>query len=547
MEYSCIQLNDLPDEILIYIFKKLSNAEILYSLSGVNKRLNKIIHDSIFTNDLSLLMSTSDGLVYSLSDLILDRFCSHILPKIHQKIQWLHLESLSMERILHVTNYPNLYGISLHNIQEKKAIDLFTNETSIIRKLNNQLLSLTIDISTNRTQDYLTKNNAIIFNRIFTMFPNLQYLNFGRSSIYDERLSFGLRALTVISTNLLELHVYLDSFFDCLYLLDGDFNQLHTLYVDLSVIGHLNRRRVNNIKKLPNLKYFWLHCKRRTFVYDELVLPLLQRMSNLEKLDLYINVGKRKTLFDGNDLKMNIINYMSQLNKFTFNICSLSDFYNEINLQSNEYIQKTFSNFNNKQFIYWSDYFPKEKQGYFHIYSYPYQLKYYNKITNNFPGGIFINVREVSLHDERPFEHEFFLRIAESFPFMEELTIRNDEQQINKQFRKSKNEYQDLSIIKYPYLKKLDLIYTCIDYYEQFLFDTKMDLGFGVRVCMMYVLVNKVTHNFTRNRTRNNCAKINYVNLRTGIQYAGYPDKFSGEQQQIPEYIKDYFPNTQID
>ncbi|CAF5166905.1 unnamed protein product, partial [Rotaria sp. Silwood1] len=89
MEYSSIQLNDLPDEILIYIFKKLSNGEILYSLSGVNKRLNKIVHDSIFTNDLSLLMSTSDGLVYSLSDLILDRFYSHILPKIHQKIQWL--------------------------------------------------------------------------------------------------------------------------------------------------------------------------------------------------------------------------------------------------------------------------------------------------------------------------------------------------------------------------------------------------------------------------------------------------------------------------
>ncbi|CAF4730655.1 unnamed protein product, partial [Rotaria sp. Silwood2] len=31
-----------------------------------------------------------------------------------------------MERILRVTNYPNLYGISLHNIQAKTAIDLFT-------------------------------------------------------------------------------------------------------------------------------------------------------------------------------------------------------------------------------------------------------------------------------------------------------------------------------------------------------------------------------------------------------------------------------------
>ncbi|CAF4196107.1 unnamed protein product [Rotaria sp. Silwood2] len=491
-------------------------------------------------------MSTSDGLVYSLSDLILDRFYSHILPSIHQKIQWLHLESVSMERILHVKNYPNLYGISLHNIQEKKAIDLFTNETSIIRKLNNQLLSLTIDISTNRTQDYLTNNNAIIFNRIFTMFPNLQYLNFGRSSICDERLSFCFTRLTVISTNLLELHVCLRSFYDCLYLLDGHFNQLHTLYVDLSVIGY-KKIRVNNMKKLPSLKCFRLHCETITFVYDELVLPLLYRMSNLEKLDLYINVGERKTFFDGNDFKMNIINYMPQLNKFTFNICSLSSFYNDINLPSNEDIQKTFSNFNDKQIIYWTDYFPKVKKGYCHIYSYPYQLKYYNKITNNFPDGIFKYVRQVSLYDERPFEHEFFLRIAELFPFMEELTIHNEQRQINKQFRKSKNENQDLPIIKYPYLKQLDLIDTCIDYYEQFLFDTKINLAFGVRVYMVYELVKQVTRNFTRNRTRTNCAKINYVNLSSEIQYNRYSDNFSGEKQQRPEYIKDYFPHTQID
>ncbi|CAF3704184.1 unnamed protein product [Rotaria sp. Silwood1] len=149
-------------------------------------------------------------------------------------------------------------------------------------------------------------------------------------------------------------------------------------------------------------------------------------MSNLEKLDLNINIDERKTFFDGNDLKMNIINHMSQLNKFTFNIHSLSSFYNEINLPSNEDIQKTFKDFKDKQIIYWNDYFPKLKKGYCRIYSYPYTLKYYDDITNNFSGGVFKYVRKVSLFDERPFEHEFFLRIAQSFPFMEELTVRNE-------------------------------------------------------------------------------------------------------------------------
>jgi hypothetical protein len=116
------------------------------------------------------------------------------------------------------------------------------DETSIIRTLKNQLLSLTIDISTPRTEHFSGYANAIIFNRIFTMFPNLQHLNFGRSSMCDDRLFFCLTRPTVISTNLLELHVCLKTFYDCLHLLDGHFTQLRTLYVDVRVINLMSRR-----------------------------------------------------------------------------------------------------------------------------------------------------------------------------------------------------------------------------------------------------------------------------------------------------------------
>ncbi|CAF0989018.1 unnamed protein product [Rotaria magnacalcarata] len=266
-------------------------------------------------------------------------------------------------------------------------------------------------------------------------------------------------------------------------------------------------------------------------------------MPNLEKLDLYLNVIERKTFFDGNDLKMNIINYMPQLNKFTFNICSLSSFYNEINLPSNEDIQKTFRDFNNKEIIYWADYFPERRKGHCRIYSYPYKWKYYDDITNHFPGKIFIYVRSISLYDERPFEHEFFLRIAESFPLMEELFVRNQKQQINKPIEKSKK----LSIIKYPSLKQRFLNNTCIDYHEQFLFDTKTSLPFNVRVNMQYGLVKQVTHNFTSNTTRSNCAKINFANLRKQMKFPEYSDDFSTGKELFRKHIKDYFPHTQID
>jgi hypothetical protein len=128
MADSCVQLDGLPDEILMIILKKLANTEVLYSLFGVNKRLNKIAHDSVFTNGLTLWMPTLDGYVDSLPNSTLDRFCSQILPEIHQKIKWLELESRSMLCILLATNYPNLYGISLYNIQAEAAIDLFTGK-----------------------------------------------------------------------------------------------------------------------------------------------------------------------------------------------------------------------------------------------------------------------------------------------------------------------------------------------------------------------------------------------------------------------------------
>ncbi|CAF1467107.1 unnamed protein product [Rotaria sordida] len=545
MENSWIQLNDLSDEILLIIFKKLPTTEVLYSLASVSIRFNRIAYDSVFTNHLTFLMAASDGFVYPLPNPVLDRFYLHILPEIHQSVQWLELESQSMQRILFATSYPNLYGISLYNIEAKTFISLFTGETSVMHTLRNQISALVIDISTNETQRFTRDDNEILFTHIFTMFTNLQYLNFSPSSFGHQRLSFRTQPPTIISTNLLKLHVSLNDFNDCLYLLDGSFNQLHTLYVNISFIVSTNVS-VNNKKKLPTLKCFSLQCDMSGNVYDELILPLLRRMMNLEKLDLCLSVSGRKSFVDGNDLKINIINHMPRLYKFIFNIRSSSCFYNEVNLPSNKFIQETFRDFKDKEIIYYVDYFPKRRESRCHIYSYPYRLKDYYDITNNFSGGIFKCVRKVSLFDERPFEHQFFLRISQSFPLVEYLTVVNEKRQIDKRFRKTKNEVQNLLIIQYPYLKYLNLIDTCIDYHEQFLCDTKMCLPFDVNVYMNYKIVRKVTRNFRRNSTRSNCAKMGYVYLSREAKCCGSLNEFFCPKLQFPEHIQDYFPHAQI-
>jgi len=125
MEHSCVQLEDLPDEILLIISQKLHNCDVLYSLMGLNERLDTILNDRIFTRNLTLMKSIYSS-SYQFTDIILDRFCLEILPKINDKIERLNIESSFMERILLATNYPNLHALGLYDFAPETARKLFS-------------------------------------------------------------------------------------------------------------------------------------------------------------------------------------------------------------------------------------------------------------------------------------------------------------------------------------------------------------------------------------------------------------------------------------
>ncbi|CAF3795743.1 unnamed protein product [Rotaria sp. Silwood1] len=275
MACSCVELNDLPDEIFLIIFKKLDNFDILNSFHGVkNIRLNKIIHDSIFTSDLNFVKWSSNKFFNKLSsNVMLNRFCLQILPAISIKIKWLYLESSSAENILRVADYPSLYGLGLYNIKEKTA-----------RRLCNESL-----------------------------------------------------------------------------------------------------------------------------------LPLIYRMSNVEKFGLYLTFYVNDKFIDGNYLKKNIINHLPQLNAFTFDIHSLMFINNQMNLPSQKDIEETFRDFQYTKIISYVDYFLEKRMDQCHVFSYPSEMLYYQKITNNFPGGLYQYIRFISLYDEYPFEHEFLLKFLNYF------------------------------------------------------------------------------------------------------------------------------------
>ncbi len=137
MIQSILHLLDLPEEILLIIMSKLSNLDVLYSLTGASKKLDRLARDIVHTRSIDFIRMTSNDEIHSLSDNILDRFCQNILPRIHQNIECLTLESSSISRILHSTNYPKLFKLILPEVDLEFVSDYFNGNSCYFDKKPN--------------------------------------------------------------------------------------------------------------------------------------------------------------------------------------------------------------------------------------------------------------------------------------------------------------------------------------------------------------------------------------------------------------------------
>lgn len=144
MEYSDVTLDSLPDEILLIIFKQLSNVEVLYSLSDVNQRLNQIVYGPDFTSQLILSNCCLYRSFASPPISVLSRFCFQILPRIHDKIQRLGLEASFIDHILFSSNFPNLSSLSLFDLEIEHAKYVFTGKAfhSVVKETSTCFLTL---------------------------------------------------------------------------------------------------------------------------------------------------------------------------------------------------------------------------------------------------------------------------------------------------------------------------------------------------------------------------------------------------------------------
>ena len=77
-----------------------------------------------------------------------------------------------------------------------------------------------------------------IYHRIFVLLSNLKYLDLdvNKSYLFSKSLLSDLSSNTCISSSISHLRIKLHNFDDCLCLLDGRLNQLHTFVVKLEYI-----------------------------------------------------------------------------------------------------------------------------------------------------------------------------------------------------------------------------------------------------------------------------------------------------------------------
>jgi len=121
MNHSTVNILALCDEMLLAIFNKLNNIDVLYSLIGVNQKLDRLARDISFTQSIDLLTISSNKDNHSRTNSILERFCFDILAPIRHNIECFTLDPLSIHRVLSIVNYPKLHKLTLINLQYEEA------------------------------------------------------------------------------------------------------------------------------------------------------------------------------------------------------------------------------------------------------------------------------------------------------------------------------------------------------------------------------------------------------------------------------------------
>jgi hypothetical protein len=249
------------------------------------------------------------------------------------------------------------------------------------------------------------------------------------------------------------------------------------------------------MKKLKMTSY------RNTIGYEECILPVLQRLSNIEHLTLLLAISLNEfqsdRFIDGLDLERDIMMYMPHLHQFDFHIRSILRNASHISLDT---ILQSFSKQQSADCAL--DYF-NNQYGQCQIYSLPFIGTRLDFISNRFPlfsvENRFSNISILLLYDDiKPFEKTFFQRITQALPRLKSLEIQNLLEQ-KEQSKLATNS------IEFSQLTTLILHNIHLNYAEQLLCQSYLPclIELVIRNDVLLAIIDQ-----NQQQTKDNCSKV---------------------------------------
>lgn len=118
--------------------------------------------------------------------------------------------------------------------EQKLDFLLFLGDDHFNDDLRKQILWLDIHLTVSQYRLGISKEwFDLILARILAFFPNVKSLGFTPSYLSTQHFPFDISSASFVSSTLLKFFGKIRTYTDRLHILDGRFEQLHTLHVDI--------------------------------------------------------------------------------------------------------------------------------------------------------------------------------------------------------------------------------------------------------------------------------------------------------------------------
>ncbi|CAF3726374.1 unnamed protein product [Rotaria sordida] len=451
-----VQFLDLPDELILIIMNKVKSRVLLLNsiITIGNNRLEQLALDNCHSIDLTF------DYVQSPYETLIQRFYSHIMPHIIDNIQSLTINIRHIPDI--ITFAQKNYNGTLPNLTHLKIM--------IGRQYDQTGTPYTLD--TIGMELYRT------FRRSKPLLPIIP--QFARQ---DGRI--GSRILsTVRCSPLMRSIISFELDDDCI----------------LPVVS--NPASIS----CPYLKQLTMKIYQNIIHYEQCIVPLLQRLSNVEYLTLLLAIdgttSRLNNFVNGFDLEKDILSYMRHLRQFNFHIRTIFENATHVEIDT---IRQSFMKYQQESVDCAVDFF-NNNYGQCQIYSLPFIGNRLDFISNRFPlfnmTKTFSMVTMLLLFDDvKPFENLFFARIARDLSHLKTLELFNELEQQEKTKVTTNN-------IEFTHLSTLLLFDIHMDYAEQFLYRSHLPslIELAIHEDILLAIITQ-----DQQQARNNCSKVEHL------------------------------------